>query len=73
MAKITHIVYPGPVRSKTDGDEHYITANQLVWLYGLRPGTYLIYPFDRGAYTEEFFDSLTPAHPRYDGRYPKFA
>jgi hypothetical protein len=62
VAKITHIVYPGPVRSKTDGDEHYITANQLVWLYGLRPGTYLIYPF--GNWGRERPDRDTYSHGR---------
>ena len=34
--KPRYLVCPGHVISKTDGDRHYISAQQLIQLYGVR-------------------------------------
>lgn len=34
---IKYFVHPGYVKSKSDGDEHYITAEQLIRLYRVNP------------------------------------
>lgn len=59
-------VHPGNVRSKTDGDVHYITARALVRLYELRPSEYIVwigrmYGVNRADYVH--------LYPRYDGKY----
>ena len=42
MNKLAFAVHPGYVKSK-DGDFHYITVDQIVRLYGLRPGEFVIW------------------------------
>lgn len=32
---MAYILFPGKIRSKTDGDVHYITAPELARLYGV--------------------------------------
>ena len=32
-----YIIHPGPMESKVDGDIHFITAGQLIKLYGVDP------------------------------------
>lgn len=34
---IKYAIFPDFVRSQTDGDKHFITAKQLMFLYGVHP------------------------------------
>lgn len=64
-------LYPGEVRSKVDGDFHYITAPQLARLYGVDyRKCYVIYESkERG--TAGYGELKTDIHlfPRFDGAY----
>jgi hypothetical protein len=64
-----YVVVPGYIRSRTDGDEHYVTGPQLAWLYGLRPGEYEVYKpnADPDKYAGTYVCT-----PRLDGKYPIF-
>ena len=66
MGKQKYCVHPGEVRSKNDGDLHYIDATNLVRLYQLKRGTYRIFhnPTDHA-----MREPLICLYPRYDGRY----
>jgi hypothetical protein len=75
--KIAFVLYPGFVRSQTDGDQHYITAEQLARLYMLERGTWIVYQppraFDRAAsYRRDPYEGLKAIFPRSDGKYPIF-
>ncbi len=69
-----YAVYPGFVRSSSDGARHYITAEQLCFLYGVsmedcivvRPNMYLD-PSMRG--TIDHAVTLPRLGPRWDGKY----
>lgn len=74
--KIAFVLYPGFVISRTDGDRHYINADQLARLYGLRDGEYVVYQppraFDRAAsWRRDPYAGLTSLFPRADGDYSK--
>jgi hypothetical protein len=68
LEPVRFLVCPGPVTSKNDGDKHYITAQQLIRLYRLRPGTFYVY--EEG---KEYALDLIQCGPRYDGDYPDFS
>lgn len=75
--KIAFVVFPGFVKSERDGDEHYITAEQLAHLYRLDPGTWIVYQppraFDRAAsWRRDPYEGLKAIYPRRDGKYPIF-
>jgi len=72
---IKYVVCPGTVTSKTDGQQHYINAHQLMKLYRVRPeecvihvpqGWWRLVDFDRAARRHE---GLIRLEPRYDGNY----
>lgn len=44
MLQYKYIVFPGFVRSKNDGDEHFIGAGRLIRLHGINPRECLIVP-----------------------------
>ncbi len=57
-----YVVEPGYVTSQTDGDRHYIGPRELVRLYGLKRGEYVVagqrWPLE-----------WPRLRPRYDGQY----
>jgi hypothetical protein len=74
MAEPKYAIYPGPVTSKTDGDEHHITAPNLARLYGVRLEDCIVIhasdfgtPWRRGLI--ERAKQLPALMPRYDGNY----
>ena len=78
---IKYAVCPGRVISKTDRQVHYVTAPQLMRLYGLNPEECLVFDTEayfgdessekmRG-YTEDFLNSLEWFTPSYEGNYAR--
>lgn len=75
--KIAFVIHPGFVTSQNDGQRHYITADELARLYGLQPGTWVVYQppraFDRAAsWRRNPYEGLKAIFPRNDGKYPIF-
>lgn len=63
-----YIVIPGEVRSQNDGDIHFISAQQLIHLYGVDPKECKI--VTRGeAEIRGFFGDWIFLFPRQDGNY----
>lgn len=72
---IKYVLCPGYITSKTDGQRHYITAPQLMKLYGVRPKECVVHipqdwwersDYERAAKSHE---GLIWLAPRYDGDY----
>ena len=64
-------LHPGEVRSKVDGDIHYINAPKLARLYGVDyKKCYVIYETEEGG-TAGYGERETDIHlfPRFDGDY----
>ena len=66
-----YILHPGVVRSKNDGDLHYISAKQLIVLYRVKECECVVQPNIR---TKEYRSWVAPEgaihlYPRYDGNY----
>lgn len=59
-----YVIHPGFVISKNDGDRHYVTANQLIRLYGVNPRECLV-----AGRTALPSDDLIHLHPQYSGNY----
>ena len=57
-------LHPGPIRSATDGDMHYITVRQLVQLYGLRPDEYVVWRGAGQQYND--YQHLSPQYNKED-------
>jgi len=60
-----YVLFPGYVRSRNDGDRHYIDAPKLAQLYGVRLGECVI-ANERG---HSALLGLIELHPRSDGLY----
>lgn len=68
---MTDYVYPGYVRSRTDGDRHFIGAAALMQLYGLNPHTTKIVG-DRSDHRGRRDDPEDRHfYPRDDGKYER--
>lgn len=73
--RLKWVVFPGRVRSRTDGDEHYVGAAQLMRLYGVRPQECMVADpvGSRAVYAATVRDAdrlgLVPLVPRGDGNY----
>lgn len=69
-----YVLHPGPVVSRTDGQEHLIDARALVWLHQVRREDCMlgVDPAYRRL-SEAERAALVPLAPRYDGDYPVFA
>ena len=79
--KLKYAVYPGPVKSKNDGQVHFIGAAQLMALYKVQPQECLvIHPLPRNPRPEDVSENrrkedfvtdhkLIPLFPRFDGNY----
>jgi hypothetical protein len=71
MSQHKYLVMPGWVYS-ADGDEHWITASQLIKLYGVKPSECLVNQNAdslRG-YSNEYIQSLKHLWPLSSGNYP---
>ena len=69
---IKYVVCPGYIRSKTDGDRHFITASQLIHLYGVDPTECIVRRHDMSEHEERLFRAPEDAihlYPRYNGDY----
>lgn len=65
---IKYFIYPGEVRSKSDGDIHYINGEQLIRLYNLNPSECktILQSKDERGYD---LSKITILRPRSDGNY----
>jgi hypothetical protein len=67
---IKYVVHPGFVTSCNDGQEHYITARDLVRLYGVNPAECgAVWPDDPSAIVGCDMTTLVHLYPRNDGDY----
>jgi len=67
-----YALHPGYVRSKFDGDEHFITAGQLAHLHGVPMQECVVVPWDdpRENSLKGFKrDDLVHLYPSYHGNY----
>jgi len=74
MATKKWLLYPGPVISQTDGQEHYITASRLCSLYGVSLKECIVYadpvsPRDWYKSLAERYPGLAVLFPKPDGDY----
>lgn len=71
-----YVLFPGLVTSKTDGQTHYISANQLMHLYVIPREADVIFVmndcigYSKDKYVEQKGD--VACRPRYHGDYPIF-
>lgn len=63
------ILFPGTVRSSSDGQRHFIGAVQLARCYEVNRAECVTYTNSLGS---EYDHSLIPLHPRDDGRYKEW-
>lgn len=65
---IKYFVYPGEVKSISDGDIHYISGEQLIRLYDVNPSEckIILKPEDERGYD---LTSVLCLYPRQDGNY----
>lgn len=63
-----YLVIPGNVLSKSDGDEHFISAQQLMELYGVNPSECIVIDSPHKALSILDNDYIV-LRPRYDGNY----
>jgi hypothetical protein len=61
---VKYVVYPGYVKSKTDGQRHWVSYQQLIALYHVDPKECI-----NGSRPNTFVDRYIPLYPRYDGNY----
>ena len=74
-----YLLCPGRVTSRTDGDHHHVTANQLAMLYGVKMSECLVIPPQSPANHRERMalldrvrlGELVGLAPRYDGDYQR--
>lgn len=66
-----YTVWPGYVRSASDGDRHYVGFLSLCRLYGVNPAECINVDGLRNVlgYSREFLDSLPQLRVRTDGDY----
>ncbi len=71
MAVKRYVVHPGQMRSKTDGDMHWIGARDLMRLYGVSPDECFVVDEHRSAASSGWDgrDDLIHLWPSYDGSY----
>jgi hypothetical protein len=71
---LRYAVYPGPVRSRNDGQIHHIGARQLMQLFGVNPRECFVVPLEpviehRLRHRQAVELKLVPLAPRSDGDY----
>jgi hypothetical protein len=62
-----YLVCPGRIRSRADGDLHFISARQLIHLYGVNPAECMIRR--PGIVPQKELEGKVILAPRYDGDY----
>lgn len=68
--KPRYLVIGGIVRSKTDGDYHYVYSRELAALYGLTSDDDVTLAEENGSFLKGFdMSSFIVLRPRYDGDY----
>lgn len=68
-----YIIVPGFIRSKNDGDIHYITTNKLIALYGLDRDECICVPrLSVPIKIPEQFSNLPVLRPLYSGKYREY-
>ena len=67
VGMIKYLICPGVVTSKTDGDRHYITANQLISLYRVNHSECVVIPKNNKGYRPD--GELIVLSPDYSGQY----
>lgn len=71
-SRVKYVIHPGFVRSRTDGDIHYISASKLMQFYGVRSNECIIVQKDRPDSVRSIgldLNKLIHLYPRYDGNY----
>jgi hypothetical protein len=63
-----YLVIPDYVKSKNDGQKHYITAKELIRLYGVNPKECVIYDPSKRQHTS----NLIPLGPLFSGKYEEY-
>ena len=75
-SEIKYVIYPGYVRSKNDGQNHWITFESLCWLYGLNPKECI--NGDKGVGKDRYYlreynlENYIGLSPRYNGDYLEY-
>lgn len=70
-----YVLCPGLIRSKSDGQKHFISAHKLARLYGVPFAECLVYQFPdtpEGEIRRRLWrppENAVYLHPRYDGAY----
>lgn len=65
-----YAVHPGTVRSIADGQLHRVSALQLVKLYRLEPGSWIVWDDeDKRTYYGRTESDYVHLFPKYDGKY----
>lgn len=70
MSGQRYVLCPGYVRSKTDGQRHYISAGQLAKLYRVKWSDCMVYSEERlVGFSREQRERLAWLYPSPDGNY----
>lgn len=68
-----YVVHDGYIKSRSDGDEHFISCEDVIRLYGVNSNRCLYARMGdeewKRCYTPEYIMSLTHLWPRLDGNY----
>ena len=64
---VKYLLCPGWIQSQTDGDWHYVKANQLITLYKVNPSECIVMPKNIAGYSPS--DELIILSPKYNGQY----
>lgn len=65
-----YLLHPGEVVSKTDGQRHFISSDQLIELYDLDRKKCVVYkPYLSDKFPNDEYADLVDIVPRYDGEY----
>ena len=64
-----YAVYPGEVKSKTDGDVHYLSFHRLCRLYNVSPAVCVDMSRESARNAIEDISNLIPLTPLYSGDY----
>lgn len=70
--KTKYALHPGFVKSRSDSDEHFITAGQLAQLYRIHPKDYIVWDDNRPeTFMGRSYGDYVHLYPRFDGKYLK--
>ncbi len=69
MSTIKYLVFPDWVRSRNDGQRHFINAEQLMELYHVNPSECVVLGSESMGMDLSDVAKLTQLRPRYDGNY----